>query len=229
MSLITIGKRIFEKSPSLFSFVCCIFNKTIGMNSIRVHGKKNSMTGFNRAVLLKTKIRIYGSGNTIALGNACYLDNCKITITGNNNRILIGGKVFIRTGDFSIEDDSNEIAIGDFTTIYGVTHIAATEGKKVTIGCDCMFSSDVTIRTGDSHSIVDQNGDRINRAEDVFIGDHVWFGNKTMILKGTTIESNSVIGTGAVVTKKFEQGNIVIAGHPARIIKENIDWLRKRI
>ncbi|MBP2659028.1 MAG: hypothetical protein H6Q69_2060 [Firmicutes bacterium] len=38
-----------------------------------------------------------------------------------------------------------------------------------------MFSHDVHIRNGDSHSIIDlQTKKRINFSKDIIIGDHVW-------------------------------------------------------
>ena len=41
----------------------------------------------------------------------------------------------------------------DFTMEGG--HIASTEGEKIVIGNDCMFSNDIEIRNGDSHTIID--------------------------------------------------------------------------
>ena len=44
------------------------------------------------------------------------------------------------------------------------------------------------------------------------------------ILKNTKISDNSIIGAGAIVNKKFEEKNVIIAGVPAGIIKRNINW-----
>ena len=51
----------------------------------------------------------------------------------------------------------------------------------------------------------------------------------TKILKGAYISSNTVIGAFSVVTKKFEKNNIIIAGKPANIVKENIVWIKQSI
>ena len=56
----------------------------------------------------------------------------------------------------------------------------------------------------------------------------MWVGNQVIILKGTEIADNCVVGSGSVVTKKFTN-NLVIAGNPARVVKENIDWKFERI
>jgi len=54
----------------------------------------------------------------------------------------------------------------------------------------------------------------------IVIGRNVWIGNNAIILKGTEIGDNSVIGAGAVVTGGKLPSNVVIAGNPARILKE---------
>ena len=44
--------------------------------------------------------------------------------------------------------------------------------------------------------------------------------------KGVNIANNSVIGASAVVTKGFEESNVIIAGNPAKVIKRGINWRR---
>ena len=93
-----------------------------------------------------------------------------------------------------------------------------------------MFSSNITLRAGDSHSVIDiETGKRLNMSKDIMVGDHVWIGNTVIITKGTTIGANSIIGTGSVVTGKVFPDNCAIAGNPARIVKEKVNWLHKKI
>ena len=92
-----------------------------------------------------------------------------------------------------------------------------------------MFSRDIDFRTGDSHSIITINGERINPSKDIVIGNHVWVGTQTICLKGATISSNSIIAAGSIVTKPFLQENIIIGGNPAKVLKTEINWLRERI
>ncbi|EOJ3081127.1 DapH/DapD/GlmU-related protein, partial [Acinetobacter baumannii] len=52
------------------------------------------------------------------------------------------------------------------------------------------------------------------------IGDKCWIGMNSVILPGVVLGNGTIVAAGAVVTKSFKQGNIVIAGVPAKIIKE---------
>jgi serine acetyltransferase len=63
-------------------------------------------------------------------------------------------------------------------------------------------------------------------SEGVFIGRHVWVGEETYITKKVTIPDDCVIGAKSVVTKRFEQSNVAIAGNPARIVRQNVEWIR---
>lgn len=55
--------------------------------------------------------------------------------------------------------------------------------------------------------------------EPIIIGNNVWIGANAIILPGVEIGNNCVIGAGSVVTKSFKEDNLVIAGNPARAIK----------
>ena len=51
------------------------------------------------------------------------------------------------------------------------------------------------------------------------IGDNFWAGGGVIVLPGVTLGNNVVAGAGAVITKSFGD-NVVLAGNPARVIKE---------
>lgn len=56
-------------------------------------------------------------------------------------------------------------------------------------------------------------------SEDVHIGNNCWIGMNSVILPGVELGDNTVVGAGAVVTSSFKDGNCVIGGVPAKIIK----------
>ena len=53
----------------------------------------------------------------------------------------------------------------------------------------------------------------------VKIGNGCWIGGGAIILPGVSIGDGTVIGAGSVVTKDIPD-NVVVAGNPAKIIKE---------
>ena len=142
--------------------------------------------------------------------------------------LKIGENVVIKGGELWLEDNATKITIGSFTTIEKA-HIAATEdNSEINIGMDCMIANDVEIRTGDSHSIVNEKNFRMNPAQNVRIGNHVWIGNRSAILKGVELGDSCIVGFGSVVTKSFEPKSL-IAGIPAEVLKNDTNWLRTRI
>lgn len=67
---------------------------------------------------------------------------------------------------------------------------------------------------------LDKEGRRhYHTALPVTIGNDVWIGGKATILPGVTIGDNVVVAAGAVVTKDVP-ANTIVAGVPARVIKE---------
>ena len=194
--------------------------------SKKIKGKNNTFTKSKNAAIIKSKIDIVGDNNTILIDALCVLNRLTIYVRGSNNTIhLKSGVKFYRYGELWIEDNGCSIVVGDNTT-FEHAHIAATEDQsKIVIGNGCMFSTDIEIRTGDSHSILDkQTKARINKAESVSIGNHVWVGANCSILKGAEISDGSIVGTRSVVTKKFGQKDVILAGIPAKIVKEEILW-----
>jgi acetyltransferase-like isoleucine patch superfamily enzyme len=194
-------------------------------NSYRIRKTKIVNQG---KILYNCKIKSYGR-NEIIFQKGGIIRNTTIYIHGDNNVVKIGEDTCINQGDIYIEDHNNCVTIGDRTNLCGKIHLACTEGREIKMGNDCLCSSEIVIRTGDSHSILDMSGERINPAEDVVIGDNVWIGHRVLINKGVVIPENTVIGTGTVVTKSFDESNIILAGVPAKVVKRNVNWCKERL
>ena len=61
--------------------------------------------------------------------------------------------------------------------------------------------------------------ERLAISKPITVGDDVWIGGNCVITGGVTIGSNVVVAAGAVVTKDVPS-NCVVAGVPARKIKD---------
>lgn len=182
-----------------------------------------------KGISVSSRIQIAGNGNRVILEKGTILKNSLIKIQGNDNIVHIHKDAFVSGAELWVEDQGCRIEIGERSFVGHHSHFACTEdGRALLIGRDCMISSYVQIRTGDSHSILDENGSRINNAESVYIGDHCWIGEGAKVLKGVVLEGEDVVSTGAIVTHSFGK-NLIIGGIPSRVLKENISWDKTRI
>jgi len=85
------------------------------------------------------------------------------------------------------------------------------------IGKGSYIAPNVGIITA-NHNI--ENLDAHTEGKDVIIGEKCWIGMNSVILPGVELGEKTIVAAGAVVTKSFPQGNVVLAGVPARVIKE---------
>ena len=215
----------------LRAWLANLFRRNRSKKPVRDVVGNDNVIEYEGATLLGVEFHIHGDRNRIRIGQHSRINGLIVRIHGNGHTVVIGEScVFNEGGTIWIEDEGSRLSIGNGTTIE-FAEIAITEaGSKVTIGADCLISYDVDIRTGDSHSILDgDTAKRFNYAEDVLIADHVWIGARCAILKGSVISSETVVGTGSVVTGKFAETGVVLAGNPARIVKSNVRWLRERL
>ena len=88
---------------------------------------------------------------------------------------------------------------------------------KTIIGRNVYIAPNVGIITS-NHDVNDPS--RHLPGKDVIIGDGVWIGMNAVILPGVVLGPGTVVGAGAIVTKSFEEGNCVIAGNPARLLRK---------
>lgn len=190
-------------------------------------GKTEFSLGFSR--LSGVRIIDHGSQNRVMIEDFCKLKNCTIIISGNHNTIKIGKHCGFNNVGLFTEDDGNTIEIGEYTNIISDVDMSAIEGTRIIIGKNCLFSNDLHFRTGDSHSIVDMSGQRINPSEDIIIGDHVWIGTKVTCLKGVQIADNCVVAATTTLCKKYTTPNCLIGGVPGKVLKENISWDAARL
>ncbi|WP_172644583.1 DapH/DapD/GlmU-related protein [Flavihumibacter sp. ZG627] len=132
--------------------------------------------------------------------NVAIASNCQIFSRepGCHGGLKVGANT--RVGDFCIIDLSanveigKNVAIGPRTTIY--TH-------------DHDYSQ--------SELVAPWKGDPVTKS--VIIEDGCWIGSNVTILPGVTIGKNSIVATGAVVTKPVPAATLW-AGVPAKQLKE---------
>lgn len=187
-------------------------------------GNKNEISGY-----------VKGSGNSIIIEESLHGNVINIRVSGNNNNIHIKKSFAIKNLNIRVGNhipaNKTDLKIGDgFSIEGGGVFYLYNSGNKLIIGQNCMFSNGIIVRCGESpHLIFDKNtGDYIDISDGIYIGDHVWVGEKVYITKKVSIASESIVAACSVVTKRFVEQNVVIAGNPAKIVKKDIQWIRNR-
>jgi acetyltransferase-like isoleucine patch superfamily enzyme len=86
----------------------------------------------------------------------------------------------------------------------------------ITIGKDVKCGANTLITDGNWHPEDPRSGE----PRPVVIGDNVWLGVGVIVLKGAKIGDNTVIGANSVVMGEIP-ANVVAAGNPCRVIRDN--------
>jgi acetyltransferase-like isoleucine patch superfamily enzyme len=109
--------------------------------------------------------------------------------------------------------------VGDNFAMSGGVLCAA---QRITIGDNVAVGANSTIVDSDFHPLSPEERKRHpadGKTATVVVADDVFIGMNCLILKGVTVGRGSVIGAGSVVTRDVPPG-VIVAGNPARIIKE---------
>ena len=153
----------------------------------------------------------------------CFDKKYQRTILEISGHVRFKGKCFIGNGSKIVVGKNGILEFGDNfiitanSTIISYKHIFF--GDKVLISWDCLLMDT------DFHYVIDKETEQVSiRDKEIAIGNHVWIGCKSTILKGCKIMDDSVIASNSVVTKPICEGSVLIAGNPATIKKYHYSW-----
>lgn len=183
--------------------------------------------------------------NTILIDDATGSDfNIRLDVNGTGNRIVLKRPVacsslFIEvngSGTVEIEGDCifsdqhvrlfapGRVFIDHGARFNGHSVVHMHENGNVSIGKDCLIAGGVSFSTSHVHKIYDMNTrERLNPGGDIKVGDRVWVCPDVNLWPGADISHDTVIGMGSYVSKAFPP-NCIIAGTPAKIVREGIIW-----
>jgi acetyltransferase-like isoleucine patch superfamily enzyme len=191
------------------------------------HGERNQITiGKSNKIIGDSVITFrQGDSNQVIIGANGKFNNLKIDIRGNNNIVAIADKVKF-SGQLLIVGNGLRIEIGERTTAIGCYVLA--RDRSVTIGSECMISRGIEIRATDVHKVYDiDSGERLNTAtQDVIVGNHIWIAANVTISKNVQIADGCIIAAGSFVNKSVPTPNVMLAGTPAKVIREGVRWER---
>lgn len=163
------------------------------------------------------KSQLIGKLYVVNRGKVTIGDHCRIVGSHRLNPIGYGNQSNI------IAEKSAIIKIGDYI---GMSNSTIYARKEVVIGDHVLLGGGTKIYDTDFHSLdylvrASSDDKKCSACAPVKIGDYVFIGAGTTILKGVTIGDHSIIGANSVVTKNVPPDEIW-AGNPAKCIRRNV-------
>ena len=204
-------------------------------DSFKINGDNNKIFFYNSNEVSNClpnglNITIYGNNNIIKIYDSCFC-NSKIYIEKNNNTFILEKPVkHIEGAYFCVEQGATihirkncELGNGKLRLIANGDY---KNKHKIVIEEGTFIAHDAIIRNSDGECLVDYNSNSpLSEPKDIIIGKNCWITSRCTILKGVTLPNGTIVGACSLVNKKFEKENTLIAGIPARIIKENVAWV----
>jgi acetyltransferase-like isoleucine patch superfamily enzyme len=155
----------------------------------------------------------------LEIGDGCVGDNLFADLV--DSRVTIGADCAIAR--LEIYARGSTIHVGDETGFNGHVRLISPEPSSIVIGRDCMIGA-VLITSSDMHSIIDvKSRARLNAPRPVEIGDHVWLGRNTYVMKGVRVGRGSIVGVASVVTRSIPEEALAV-GSPARVVRHGVTW-----
>lgn len=182
--------------------------------SLREYWSRHGLRSLVTAMLAHARAR-WAFRRASSLGSARLWGRATVH---NSGTLEIGDRVRLMGTTVRLElscFDGAYLGIGDGTFINYGTNISSV--NAVTIGKGCNIGQYCIIMDSNFHSLEDHNQHDVS--EPVEIGDGVWLGARTIVLKGSRIGDGAVIGANSVVTGNVP-ARVIAAGNPARVIRD---------
>lgn len=185
--------RIRKAISSIFSFVIGNAIALVRYDRIYLHGRH---FGYKRGV----KKKLSAPGWKWIVRDCLYNKQARYPIS-SHMQVLSPENI-----DFDINDLNNFQNYGCYFQAIG----------HIKIGAGTYIAPNVGLITS-NHDINDLS--QHNEVKEIIIGSRCWIGMNSVILPGVILGNHTIVGAGSIVTKSFEQGKCVIAGNPAKVIR----------
>ena len=159
-------------------------------------------------VVFGSKVKI---GNNVNIKSFSHLENCKI-----KNKVEVGPYARIRPG--SILKDGSKV--GNFVEIKKSTIGKSSKVNHLSYIGDSKIGKSVNIGAG----TITCNYDGVKKSK-TNIKDNAFIGSNSSLVAPITIERNSVVGAGSVITKKVKKGSLALT----RALQTEIKGYKRKI
>lgn len=183
--------------------------------------------GYNTTIYNMQNVRVVGGGRfafSFGLPINSFIDKRESSIFDFRGKTTIYGRCVFGSGSKVIVDKDGEMEIGEGFVCSGGCNIECH--RKITFGKNCVLSWNITMLDTDFHPIYDGEGKFLNPNKPITIGDKVWIGCRSTVLKGVTIADNVVVASNSTISKNIMKPNTVVCNDSSEIkyIKDNIKW-----
>ena len=144
------------------------------------------------------------------------------TVWENAGKVIFKGSALLRYGAKIIVGPDGVLTLGDNFRMSSESYIICYH--SVDIGKGCRISWNTQILDTDFHKIYDLAGNRLNPDARIVLGDSNWIAHSTTITKGTELGDMVVVASNSLINRKYEGHNMIIAGRPAKVVREGIRW-----
>lgn len=184
--------------------------------------EKGNEAVFENSIVSRSSFVCRGDSNTIICKGQLY--KTKVVVSGKGNRVFINDDAKVYNTTLTLRAENSEIIIGKNTKTGSLYAVCMGKNNYIRIGESCMISDNVEIWSTDGHSITDlSSGEILNASMPVTIGNSVWLGKNSVVLKGVEVRDGTIVGMNTVVTKDTVPFSVVV-GNPARMVRENVKW-----
>ncbi len=167
----------------------------------------------------------YNIGSNVKIGRSFI--NCKTVLLGDN--VIIRHNNNISCDSFSVGSNTK---IHSGNTIVGKSSFSIGENSRIINDHFIDLWNNVTIGNNTwiagrgsqfwTHgSIHTKKG---TKDLGIYIMDNVYIGSNTSLAPGVTIENDNLVGLGSVINKSILTKRNIVAGNPAMVVKQNVDW-----
>ena len=159
-------------------------------------------------VVFGSKVKI---GNNVNIKSFSHLENCKI-----ENKVEVGPYARIRPG--SVLKDGSKV--GNFVEIKKSTIGKSSKVNHLSYIGDSKIGKSVNVGAG----TITCNYDGVKKSK-TNIKDNAFIGSNSSLVAPITIEQNSVVGAGSVITKKVKKGSLALT----RALQTEIRGYKRKI
>lgn len=148
-----------------------------------------------------------------------------LLVGGDGATVFLDERVILTAGEIYCGPQSSIVLHGPVVATRSPV-IDARNGGRVVAAGDQLWAAGVYIATDDMHRLEDaQTGERINPfGATIRLGHHVWLCRESVVSGHVEIGDHVCVGLRAVVRGQKVPDHVVVAGSPARVVREGTTW-----